>query len=361
MTLTRFQPGDIVIKTEKTTISTWTDNQNNLQNQFTSSNQAIFNTPTSSGNYYVDVYNKDPQTDTTAEVQFSCAYGHRNGSGSLDFTADTGSFGLSTSRATYSQYRQLVYGEETQNFQFGTHTPDDIYVINIERKNYKQNLKPGSLSLFVSSSGDSVGGVKLTDDSVTNPNATLTNAGRQFNLVSGSLGILSGSTIQQKGGSASYGYVYPDAGYIILNPDAFNSSSMANDTYPAGAPGEAAYGNIFPHRANNDYGNNLPNNQRLQLAISGGAHFIVDSEEKITSRYYFVRARNSEYNHSNNPTFTDSEGNLMFDSMIDSPRTFITTVGLYNDSNDLVAVAKVSQPIAKDFSKEALIRVKLDY
>ena len=47
--------------------------------------------------------------------------------------------------------------------------------------------------------------------------------------------------------------------------------------------------------------------------------------------------------------------------MVDNPKTFITTIGLYNDSNDLVAVAKVSQPIAKDFSKEALIRVKLDY
>ena len=47
--------------------------------------------------------------------------------------------------------------------------------------------------------------------------------------------------------------------------------------------------------------------------------------------------------------------------MIDNPQTYITTVGLYNDNNDLVAVAKVSQPIAKDFTKEALIRVKLEY
>ena len=47
--------------------------------------------------------------------------------------------------------------------------------------------------------------------------------------------------------------------------------------------------------------------------------------------------------------------------MINSPKTFITTDGLYNDANDLVAVAKISQPIAKDFTKEALIRVKLDY
>ena len=47
--------------------------------------------------------------------------------------------------------------------------------------------------------------------------------------------------------------------------------------------------------------------------------------------------------------------------MENNPKVYITTVGLYNDTNDLVAVAKLSQPIAKDFSKEALIRVKLDY
>ena len=47
--------------------------------------------------------------------------------------------------------------------------------------------------------------------------------------------------------------------------------------------------------------------------------------------------------------------------MIDNPTTYITTVGMYNDSGDLVAVAKLSQPVTKDFTKEALIRVKLDY
>ena len=47
--------------------------------------------------------------------------------------------------------------------------------------------------------------------------------------------------------------------------------------------------------------------------------------------------------------------------MINNPVTYITTVGLYNDSNDLVAVAKLSQPVVKDFTKESLIRVKLDY
>ena len=47
--------------------------------------------------------------------------------------------------------------------------------------------------------------------------------------------------------------------------------------------------------------------------------------------------------------------------MIDNPETYITTVGLYNDAQDLLAVAKLSSPLPKDFTKEALIKVKLDY
>jgi hypothetical protein len=47
--------------------------------------------------------------------------------------------------------------------------------------------------------------------------------------------------------------------------------------------------------------------------------------------------------------------------LINNPQTFITTVGLYNDQNELLAVAKLSRPLVKDFTKEALIKVKLDY
>jgi len=47
--------------------------------------------------------------------------------------------------------------------------------------------------------------------------------------------------------------------------------------------------------------------------------------------------------------------------MINAPQAYMTTVGLYNDNNDLLAVAKLSQPLLKDFTKEALVRIKLDF
>ena len=104
------------------------------------------------------------------------------------------------------------------------------------------------------------------------------------------------------------------------------------------------------------------NNQTLFQAISTGGNFQLNSQETITSDYIFTRARNSEFNYTQNPTFiSGSTGEIIYDSFINNPQTFITTIGMYNDSNDLLAVAKLSRPLIKDFTKEALVRVKLDF
>jgi hypothetical protein len=87
----------------------------------------------------------------------------------------------------------------------------------------------------------------------------------------------------------------------------------------------------------------------------------LDSQEDIASKFYFIRVKNQEFNYTTNDSFTENDGTLKHDSMIDNPQVYITTVGLYNDAQDLLAVAKLSSPLPKDFTKEALIKVKLDY
>ena len=341
--LIRYNDTDVVNDTSRATTSTWTNNTNNLQVAHTSSTQAVFTTATSSGAHFIEIFN-EPTSSTTAAVQYAIAYGHRKGSGSLDFTNDTGALGKSASSNIYSQYRQLVFGDETSNFTFNGFIPDDIYVININRSRYKHNLKPGTLDLRLSGSAGGARTIHLTDDSTTTTgSSTITNAGRQFNIVSGSLGTMSGSTLDQVSNTGSYGLFYPDSGFIILNPQALTDTSAIGLT-----------SSVVAHT-------NAKNHETLKDHISRSGHFIVDSEEKVSSQYYFTRATNSEFNYTTNPSFIDNVGNLNFTSMIDNPTTFITTVGLYNDSGDLVAVAKLSQPVTKDFTKEALIRVKLDY
>ena len=346
--LVRYSDSDIVVSTDNLTTSTWSGNTNNLRTAHTSS-LTSYASSTSSGQFFIEVLDK-PTTDTTAQVQYAVAYGHRLGSGSPDFTNDIGSFGFGASRTIYNQYRQLVFGDETQNFTFSKHVPDDIYVINVERARFKHNLKPGSLNLKlhncnVASIGKPDGTItlELTDDSVfATGSAVITNLGRQFNIVSGSNGQAVGNTIDQVAASSSYGLFYPDAGVIILNPANFGGNLAAATNTGAST--------------NTDL-----NHRKLFKAISQSQHFIVDSQEKVTSQYYFTRARNNEFNYTTNPSFVDANGNVNVNSFIDNPQTFITTIGLYNDSNDLVAVAKLSQPVTKDFTKEPLIRVKLDY
>jgi hypothetical protein len=136
---------------------------------------------------------------------------------------------------------------------------------------------------------------------------------------------------------------------MLLNGDALRTSSIidfvaygGNDTASAAIVNRTASFEMFSR-------------------INAGQNFELDSVENLTSQYLFARIKNAEFNYSGNPSFIDDQGNLRFVSMISAPTTYITTVGLYNDNNELLAVAKLSQPLAKDFTKEALIRIKLDY
>ena len=336
-----FLDEDKISESTKVTTSTWEDNLNDLDVVFTSSNQANFTSATSSGAFFIDVHNDA----TTSSIQYSVAYGNKNGSGSLAFNSAATSF--SPTSVVYNQYRQLVYGDRSTNFTFNGHTPKGIYVINVNRARYKHNLKPGTLNLHLTGSQPGlIHKLHLTDDSITTTgSATITNAGRQYNIVSGSSGVMSGSNLTQVTNSGSYGLFYPDSGFIILNPSAIGDSTLG-----------------FNELTGSENQNSADNNhETLVKAISGGGSFIVDSQETVSAEYYFARIKNRQFNYSTNPTFRDSSGNLKYTDMEQNPKVYITTVGLYNTNNDLLAVAKLSHPITKEFSKEALIRIKLDY
>jgi hypothetical protein len=114
----------------------------------------------------------------------------------------------------------------------------------------------------------------------------------------------------------------------------------------------------------NTWSNTNPPIQNVELFkyISASAYFQIQSEETITSDYIFCRVKNSQANYSTNPSFiSSSTGEIINSTLINSPEVYITSVGLYNDANELLAVAKLSRPIKKDFTKESLFRCKLDF
>jgi len=351
-TFTFFENGDTVDSIDRVYTSAWSnavDDLGSINGFYSSSTQYITTSPTASGAFYMNIYDKNPDTDDTAEVQFSIAYGNRYGSGSEEYSTGNGAEGFSAARSIYNQYRNLVFGgDENQNFSFDGYVPDDIYVININRARYKNALRLGNFNLRLSGSGANTL-LHLTDDSVTtsgSANAIRAGVGREFNIVSGSNGERLGTSTTFVTDSGSYGYIYPDAGFIILNADALDA---------AGTDGGINLGTGVDPNTNEE------NPIKFQNALIEGDQFILDAQEDIASKYYFIRVKNTEFNYTTNDSFTLDDGTLSFDSMIDNPQTYITTVGLYNDNQDLLAVAKLSQPLPKNFTKEALIKVKLDY
>jgi len=344
MSFNRLEADDFVVSAQAQTQTCWTNNLPTLTTFFTQSNQVAGQT----GNYYVTVYDQNP-TGSAAAAQFEIAYGNSTGGGALAFNQNAAP-GVSPASTIYGQYRTLVLEDENSGFVFGGVTGSSIYALSIERSAYKQALFPGSLNLTLSSSigtGDTT--LQLTDDSNMVNVPTFYGTQRAYQVISGSNGYSYNSGSGGSGyttDSGSYGLFLPDIGTILLNGDALDLNSNQGL-------------NLGTVTTSNTNGNNP---LRLLGTIQSGSAFGLNSEETITSDFVFVRARNSEFNYSENPSYiSGSTGEVIYNYFINNPQTYITTVGMYNDSNELLAVAKLSKPLNKDFTKEALIRVKLDF
>ena len=334
MSFKRFDKEDVTISAESVVAPAWTGQKSTLTAFYTSSQVA-----TTSGNYYYNIY-QTASNATGAEVQFAVAYGNLVGSGSIPFTA--GILEKTPSSVLYGQYRTLVNGDENTNFNFNGHVPESIYIIAVNRSRYKEKLLPGSLNLTLTSGSNTV---HLTDNSLDLTTVSYVDSGRVYDIVSGSNGTFTGPTDNTfLVTSGSYGKFLPDVGIVILNADALQDS-----TYGIG---------LIPETGS---GVNGLNSEKLYNVINAGSEFTLRSEETITSNYVFVRVRNSEHNYSTNPSNITGSGELRHNIMVNTPQAYITTVGLYNDNNDLLGVAKLSKPLLKDFTKEALVRIKLDY
>jgi hypothetical protein len=339
MSFTRLDPQDFLISAESITSALWSGYNPTLTEFYTDTTQIASN----AGNYYISVY-QTASTNTDAEIQFDITYGDILGSGSQLYDPSVPE--LSPTRTIYGQYRTLVLGSELESFVFGNFTSPNFYAISIERNRYKEALFPGSLTLQLTSGSNTI---SLTDDSRYTTSNVFKDAGRIYNLISGSAGTIN-TSVNANGwsnGSGSYGWFLPDISTIILNPAALGSSVVNGGI------------DFITSRTNNSDGLNPI---RLFNSIVTGSQFTLNSQETLTSDFIFVRARNSEYNYSENPSFiSGSNGVVIYNDFINNPQTFPTTIGLYNDTNELLAVAKLSRPLKKDFTKEMLVRVKLDF
>jgi hypothetical protein len=335
----RFDPEDFLVSADAVSSTVWSGNSPELTAFYYSTAQ--FQT---AGDYYLSIY-QTSSTNSSAEVQFDIAFGHRFGNGSLNYNTNVSE--SSPSKTIYGQYRSLILEDENSVFKFGEVEQDYFYAINVSRARYKEKLLPGSLNLVLRS-GSNI--LSLTDNS---QNVTLPlyyGTQRAYQIVSGSDGSAYNINTGGNGytsASGSYGLFFPDTSIILLNGKALDLS---------GANGGINLSTNLT--ANTDGQNTL----KLYATLVSGSSFELNSEETITSDFVFVRSRNAEFNYSTNPSFiSGSTGEVIYPFFINNPQVYPTTVGLYNDANELLAVAKLSRPLQKNFTKEALVRVKLDF
>jgi hypothetical protein len=345
MSFARLAPEDFLVSTDAVSAPLWTSGSANLTTYFTSSVQSNG----TAGNYYLNVYD----SAATSSIQFAIAYGNSFGSGSHVYNNIVN--GLSPTSTVWGQWQDLTIGNPNTNFVFGAVSSSEFFALSMERACYKESLFLGSLALKISGSG---GFVTVTDNSNYVTNVTYGPAGRVFQLISGSQGVrYTGSATTTDGYSAnsgSYGWLLPDIGTVILNPLALAAPAVSGGIAFAYS-GSSFSGSLTYSSATNA-------NASLYKAISASANFYLNSQESITSDYVFVRPRSAEFNYSENPSFiSGSTGEVLYSNFINNPQVYITTIGLYNDTNQLLAVAKLSRPLLKDFTKEALVRVKLDF
>jgi len=320
------------------TICSGTYSDNNIKNYTHGMFQSVYDYPylSSSSNHIFDL---TVGYDSTSPVSSSAA------------TQNTKKINL------YNQYAQVLLGytasnaDNIQKFESdlnldGSGVIKDAFFVSLSRLLTKDEIKRGNVSLTLGT------GSWATPFSHT---MTLTDAsasaagGGIKNVIGGNYGLLYDSAED----SVAKGVVFYEAGIIVLTSSVFqgvtdfNSGSGVGPTVPAWNVTQSfATASItgscdaLRHRIQNISFNNTT---------------------EINSKIYFCRVNHNDFNYSANPTYVDGSKIRVKDTAGDQPISYITTVGLYNAAGELLAVAKLSEPLRKDPNNDLTIRVRLDY
>ena len=307
-------------------------------------------------NYYYNLqYN--------SKDHFSITYGHKGGSGS----AEESSTVEGTTKAIYKQFFNFTE-TNTENLRDGTGfqmidgtngssavVQNDVYILAAERLQMKDRLNPGTWTITLSGS-DTAGVAKnleLTDDSKVE-DADSAPFGPRYHIVSGTAG-----SVQTGYETLTYGFFYPDAGLMVFSANALSSSLPGDAEFKTSGSDFVGGGTgLNPDLRVTDAADNA---HKLTRALLLGSATLRSEEEQYIYDY-FCRAKASEYNLSQNITFwSGSSYEIRHNDMVTNPQTFISEVGLYDNQNSLLAVGKLSSAINKNFSSEAIVKVRLTY
>ena len=259
----------------------------------------------------------------------------------------------------YNQHAQILQGYDSEgaiqdfdldgNIAAGGSKMLEVFFINFSRLLTKDEIKKNSfrLKLYATSSDFTNSNARGEINTIGDYGAT---TDYKVNSPSGEYGLLKLNATSE----TVVGHVYYQAGIAVITA-----------SYFSGAFGDPNGPITNPASLERQVDNQFTGSTITQLA--NGLRYAVDSIDfnnttELNSTIYFCRANTQDYNYSANPTYlTSSKIRVKNDNPKAEPVSYITTVGLYSADNELLAVAKLSEPLKKTPSNEITLRVRLDY
>ena len=264
----------------------------------------------------------------------------------------------------YNQFAQVLLGYTSSNtdgikkFESdlnldGVGTMHDCFFISFSRLLGKDQIKRNSFSMTLGISNWSATGSFARTTTLTDASASVSSQGVK-NVNGGDYAVLYDNT------NIAHGVIFYQAGIAVVSGSVFSGSGTAD---------------ISKACATSFYKNpSLDRNQSWRQALTGAAisascdalrhriqNISFNNTTEINSKIYFCRVPHNKFNYSANPTYVDGSKIRVKNVASDNPVSYITTVGLYNAAGELLAVAKLSEPLRKDPSNDLTIRVRLDY
>lgn len=313
-------------------------------------------------NFYLRVLNK-PDTEPNPSYQFDITYGHISGSGSKNVIDKwTTQY---PAKIIYKNYLMEYFDKIDGKIPFKNGKNGDyFYAVNFNTKLFPEMIDPGNIQItlapisssanqlyntgsnFYPDKSSSVMYTLIDDSDDTTDLKTLNKELKEYYY------LVSGSINDGKYGEDTddaWGIVFPKKGIIIFDGVVLDQSCSLN-TVTASMNGD----NISKFFTSISASCNTTLNRNVT-----GSWYARTSEE-IKTQTYFCKANINEFNYSNNYTYFRGDKNILrFDNFVDNPRSYVTSIGLYDDEFNLIALGKLPKPILKDSNKELLFQVKL--
>lgn len=338
---------------------------------------AEYNIKTYSHGQFQSVFDY-PYLSSSANHLFDVTVGYSSRCTTEDFSTETALATLDSQKTKknnmYNQMAQLLVGYDESGSIKPFRNPitdqnmKQCIFLPFSRLLVKDEIKKGSFSISLYTTGSSDNAAEFAGSSAISAVGDISPV--TFSDFSGSDGFYTDSPAGEYGvlfnnvdtgdddNNPANGLLYYQAGVAVLTASIFNSGSCGNNhgANMSGSIASSLGARVTDHMFMSGTIDNFADTVRHRLT-----NISFNNTTELNSTIYFCRANANEFNYSSNPTYLSESEIRVKTNASDQPISYITTVGLYGADNELLAVAKLSEPLKKTNTNELTLRVRLDY